>query len=771
MVLLINSIELTNWKTHGSTKLSFSRGTNILIGHMGAGKSSIMDAISFGLFGTFPAIKNRRVNVNDLIRNRPDQKKSAKIRLSFDVGEDSYIVEREISLEGAGKATLQKNGTYVQSQPQRVTEEVEKALAMDYDLFSRAVYSEQNRLDYFLELQSRERKKQMDNLLGLDKFATAQENTTSLINKIKEMTEEGKKAAESFDIEMHKSQMAALEEERRAGLKDIDGIALSIGRLREDHKKIQGNLKKMKEDYNRKIAVEKEIAELKSKTEILSKEISKIDSEKLGNLGGVKKELESCESEANKAKAKGKELMLEAQSAQTRLGKIQNEISSVEKDLLERKKLDESLKGKDKEKLAQDLEMHKREIEKIEGEVASATAQKNDAEKWIKELERHVGKCPVCERDLDQRMREELLRAKKESAASSSNKAKSLQEIQKAKKADAERLSALINELHLVQERLKRYQNLDERRTKAEEELKKAEGESARLKEEVERINDATEALNRKLSELKTARNALERKELHLSEKAKAEEGISKKQEEFKGIKIDEKSLDELQRQFTEISSGISKNEATLEGLSKALDEKAARIEEKRRDIEKIERLYNDIKYKKVVADNLVKFNNSLQETQAHLRNRLVGSINGIMEEIWPELYPYGDYSGVELSATESDYILRICTYREGKESWEDVDTIASGGERSVACLALRVAFAMVLVPNLKWLILDEPTHNIDRQGIGRFVNVFNEKLPQIVGQIFIITHDEQLKQVSNGKVYMLGRDKTKNEETSAIPM
>ena len=45
---------------------------------------------------------------------------------------------------------------------------------------------------------------------------------------------------------------------------------------------------------------------------------------------------------------------------------------------------------------------------------------------------------------------------------------------------------------------------------------------------------------------------------------------------------------------------------------------------------------------------------------------------------------------------------------------------MASGGERSIACLAMRIAMAMVIVPNLRWLILDEPTHNIDEQGISK---------------------------------------------------
>ncbi len=156
---MIELLELQNWKTHGSSTLSFSKGTNILLGQMGAGKSSVMDAISFALFGTFPAIKNRRMSINDVISNRPVPKDRAVVRLKFRLGNDIYTVEREVALNNSPKAKFEKNGVHVQSQPQRVTEEIERLLKIDYDLFSRVVYSEQNRLDYFLELKSADRKK------------------------------------------------------------------------------------------------------------------------------------------------------------------------------------------------------------------------------------------------------------------------------------------------------------------------------------------------------------------------------------------------------------------------------------------------------------------------------------------------------------------------------------------------------------------------------------------------------------------------------------
>ncbi len=62
---MIESIKLTNWKTHKETFIRFDKGVNVIVGVMGAGKSSVMDAISFALFGSFPALKHKKVNLTD----------------------------------------------------------------------------------------------------------------------------------------------------------------------------------------------------------------------------------------------------------------------------------------------------------------------------------------------------------------------------------------------------------------------------------------------------------------------------------------------------------------------------------------------------------------------------------------------------------------------------------------------------------------------------------------------------------------------------------
>ena len=120
--------------------------------------------------------------------------------------------------------------------------------------------------------------------------------------------------------------------------------------------------------------------------------------------------------------------------------------------------------------------------------------------------------------------------------------------------------------------------------------------------------------------------------------------------------------------------------------------------------------------------------------------------------------------SGVRL-AIDKDYVLQV----KGSEGWVSVDGIASGGERSIACLALRIAFSMALVPNRKWLILDEPTHNLDLNAIHQFTSVLREKINRFVEQVFLITHEERVSEGVMGSLYKLERNKEINEPTKIV--
>lgn len=72
----------------------------------------------------------------------------------------------------------------------------------------------------------------------------------------------------------------------------------------------------------------------------------------------------------------------------------------------------------------------------------------------------------------------------------------------------------------------------------------------------------------------------------------------------------------------------------------------------------------------------------------------------------------------------------------------------------------------MVLAPNLRWIVFDEPTHNLDVRGVEELARVLRERLPQIVRQVLLITHDEKLEEAVSGFLYRFYREKGENQPT-----
>ncbi len=98
--------------------------------------------------------------------------------------------------------------------------------------------------------------------------------------------------------------------------------------------------------------------------------------------------------------------------------------------------------------------------------------------------------------------------------------------------------------------------------------------------------------------------------------------------------------------------------------------------------------------------------------------------------------------------------------------NWIPVEGVTSGGEQTCACLTLRIAFAVVLTPALSWLVLDEPTHNLDFEGIRELAIALRERIPELVKQLLLITHEERMESAVSGFLYRFYRDKNSDEPT-----
>ncbi|MEM2175044.1 MAG: SMC family ATPase [Candidatus Micrarchaeia archaeon] len=362
---MIESIYLKNWRSHKETFISFSKGTNLLIGRMGGGKTSVVDGICFSLFGTCPSLKQRKISIQDLIRNRPKEEDEAEVILKIKFNGESYEIKRTIRRNGKSHAEIRKNNHLIVSSPEQVTKYIEDLLEVDYDLFTRAIYTEQNRIDYFLNLPKGERKKEIDNLLGLSKFEKVRENVRKLVRRLMDRLEDREILLKSMDANK-------LIEEIKSFKSEKEKIEISLKELKEKREIVSKQFEEKKEKYNsEKKKKEKydllntNLLAVENSIKILEKEVKEVSIEELKKMlykenEGLKKLKEKMDKlkdetnkiieEKNRIEKKVYEIEVkieEAKEIEDNLNKIKEEISKGNINELE-KEYEKILKEKEK---------------------------------------------------------------------------------------------------------------------------------------------------------------------------------------------------------------------------------------------------------------------------------------------------------------------------------------------------------------------------------------------------------------------------------------
>jgi DNA repair exonuclease SbcCD ATPase subunit len=220
--------------------------------------------------------------------------------------------------------------------------------------------------------------------------------------------------------------------------------------------------------------------------------------------------------------------------------------------------------------------------------------------------------------------------------------------------------------------------------------------------------------------------------------------------------------LQELETQYENILKIESEINTHLSNISPLKIEKQRLIEEIQNKLNVLEKYKMEVKKLQNISEQLKFLESGLLATQEQLRKDFVLVVNQAMQSIWEELYPYKDFYSIRLAIEGGDYILQL----QDSTGWVNADGIVSGGERSMAALALRIAFSLVLAPQLKWLVLDEPTHNLDRKAVEELGIILRENITNFVDQIFLITHDPSLEEAVSGYLYRFEREKEKDGVT-----
>ena len=456
---MITSIELVDFLSHSDTKLKFEEGVTIFVGDNGAGKSSIIDAITFSLFG-----QHTRKSNKGLIRRGTNQ---GYAKIEFSIKDKQYETVRKIDSKGGLSAIFSEttNNDRVEIAAgerkqfgESMTEQVEKTIGMDFEKLKIASIVQQGELNAIINAKPKEFKELLNAIIGIDKLDIASESMKKVTKEFREKirTELG-----------------------------YDDTHIEI--LTKDFEKYQCEIKETEPEKNQlelqKKEIDKELVELQEKEEI---ETPKRD--KINQLELQKKELVRYVKETIEG--------------------IQQEIKENERKIHDCKNCFEELKLKtDFERKLEKVEEEDKEVIKKIQEITSQTVSLKEKEKLAEKLQLKDNKCPVCDSIVEKlnpffqekHIKDELIKLKqdvdlkeKERIMYSQERDRFVTELQKIRDAEATLRAHSIN----TKEELVAIQNNTEIK---KEKLSLADNENL---EEISEIDDHTKLIFRNILKL-----------------------------------------------------------------------------------------------------------------------------------------------------------------------------------------------------------------------------------------------------------------------------
>lgn len=788
---MINEIRLRNWKSHADTELEFGEGTNVLVGSIGSGKSSVLEAISYGLFGTVQAVRNRKITLDDMIKKRPEKEDSAEVEIEFTAPDEEIYVVRRVLERGKGTTFAElrrEDGTLIEKpHSTNVTEYVTSLIQIDYDFFERMIYAEQNQLDRFLTLEPRKRRERIDELLKINKFERARKNTTTLINRLKDREEDRMGDLQELHEDEEIQALPSLKEELEQTRLEREKLVKKKEKIKPELKKIEKRLNELQEIGEEVDELSKKIESIKGRIEALDKQISRAR-EKLGKDVDVgREELKKRKNELESAFEEKREVVrdLESQlsSNTARLSELKTERKSLEKEIekireeIERKNKSKSkLKEIDLPELSEDLEELDEKRKNLRNKFSNLKIRIENLRDSLADLRGAESTCPVCGRPLSEEMKEELIEERNQALENSKSE-----------------ISELERKIEEIEEKISQKEDLEERAEDLERDLEDLPDLKSKLSDDLEELEcksvdfekvkkekkEIQKSLDKRRKETEEIRNKFDdvKKKIDLQldlesakkerEKVKNEEEKLQKDLQEKREKLDEELMEELKGKHQDLIKKQEHYKTRLNEIKKLIKEKKRIVESVQKKKKKLKRRETEVKVLKESINSLGKLRKALSRSQTSLRRQVIEAVNGMMNEIWGDIYPYEDFQGIRLSIEEgrksSDYELQL---RDRSGTWDPVEGMTSGGERTCASLNLRIAFAVVLAPNLSWLVLDEPTHNLDSAGIDNLSEILRERIPKVIKQLLLITHEKRLESAVSGYLYRFTRDKSRDGPT-----
>src|SRR5260370_695735 len=164
----IKSSRLQNFRQHADTRIEFERGLTGIVGANGTGKSTILEAIAWALYGN-PAARGKRDSIRWL---RAPAGATVRVELDFELGGHTYRVVRKVT---SAELYLDRSSAPIANSSSAVSEVLRRRLGMSLDEFFNTYFTGQKELSMMAAMGPTERGQFLSKLLGYERLRVAQE--------------------------------------------------------------------------------------------------------------------------------------------------------------------------------------------------------------------------------------------------------------------------------------------------------------------------------------------------------------------------------------------------------------------------------------------------------------------------------------------------------------------------------------------------------------------------------------------------------------------
>ena len=420
--MLIKSLKLTNIRSYINETIEFPEGSVLLSGDVGSGKSSILLAIEFALFG----IRRSGLPGSLLLRKGSS---SGSVELRFSIGNNEVTVKRTLK---KAKDDVQQdtgytiiNGLKAEGTAIELKSKLFDLLGYPKELLTKSksliyrytVYTPQEEMKQILLEDEEQRLDILRKVFAIDKYKKIRDNSSVFIKQIKEKKKE--LDGRLIDLEPKKAEKAKQE-------KELSSLTAKLDNLHPELNKIKTELAKKKEELTKLEQWIKELNSLKKDLEInnskinektlqLKKNIQNI-SELKTTLNAIKNKLEKFSPELSEEELETELNLKEKELSQTtqnkalleeKLNALKTKLKEINKELEEKQNLTSELNEKDflhkqlavmvsnKKSILPKSEKTENALEEIKKKTRECEVKKWGSNEVIQNIS-SMEKCPTC---------------------------------------------------------------------------------------------------------------------------------------------------------------------------------------------------------------------------------------------------------------------------------------------------------------------------------------------------------------------------------------